>query len=337
MNSKLRAVLIGNSKYAFNVHIPYLRNSNDVDLLAIATSRVGNENSIPILGHEKAYNNYKKMLDEIQPDLVVISSAPGAHYEQIIDSLHHKAHVLVDKAMVCSKKQAMEVIDLAESEKRLLGVAVQRRYDNSTTYMSSVVRSKGIGDITFVTGFYCRWFPPFDHTWRNHRQAAWGGITADSGYHLIDTLLWILNSNPVSVHSELMSVNLDVEDISSLNVRLENNIILNLLASYVPPKNYIREEFSIFGKKGALIFSRNEDATNVLHSRLIHLNDEGQEQSVPSVEAKSDNESPVRNFVNSVLGREELLATGKNSLRTICLIEAAYQSAHNGRVELISL
>lgn len=336
-NKKLRAVVIGNSKYAFSVHIPFLRNSKDIDLIAIAPSRVGSTTSIAVIDKEIAYDDYNRMLSDVQPDLAVISSAPGTHFEQILAAQRVGAHVLVDKAMVCSKQQAIKVVEFAKAKELLLGVAVQRRYDKSSLYMRDIINKHEIGDIKFAKGFYCRWFPPFEHTWRNKPKAAWGGITADSGYHLIDNLLWILNLSPISVHAEFLNVNLDVEDISSLNIRLENNAVISILCSYVPPQNFIREEISIFGNDGALLFQRNVDSfSKSRQSALFHLNLQGYQQPLEDIETVSDREAPIRNFINAVLGREDLLATGESSLGTISLIDAAYLSAKTGQVTRIS-
>lgn len=337
MHKRLTAVVIGNSNYAFKAHVPFLRNSTDVELAAISSSRTSsNTLMIPTIGMEKAYQDYKRMLAEIQPDLVVISSAPGAHFDQILDSLRSNTHVLVDKAMVCSASQAQAAVNLAKEKRKLLGVAVQRRYDKSTSYMREVLANDAIGKITLAKGFYCRRFPTLEENWRNKQKAACGGITIDSGYHLIDTLLWILDSKPISVYAQFASIELSMEDVSILSVRLENGIMMNISLSYLPPKNFIREEMSIFGTDGALLFARNEDLRNPLKAHLIQLDRNGEIQPSPPFENKPTRESPIRNFVNAILKREELLATGENSLGTVALIDAAYLSAQSGNVVAVN-
>ncbi|MCC6904693.1 MAG: Gfo/Idh/MocA family oxidoreductase [Anaerolineae bacterium] len=333
----LTAAVIGLSRYARDVHIPFLLSEPDVRLVAIAGSnpaRTGPPAGLDLPGVTH-YSNYHALLDAPATDFVIIASAPVPHYEQITACLEQGRHVLVDKAFVCSQAQAEAVVGLARAHALLLGVVVQRRYETAIRHLSETVRAGHIGKVRSVRANYARWYAKDANHWRNDPAVAWGGMLADNGYHLLDEMLWMAGLHPERVQAELHNEGMAVEQTAALNIRFEGGAVGSVLATYLAPRGFIREEVFIHGTQGAVFFQRQQDPGGPLRAFVTHLDAQGQTQPVPPHEHTADRHAPHHNFVQALRGREDLLASGADSIATVALIDAAYQSARNEKPQAI--
>ena len=59
------------------------------------------------------YEDYQKMLSEVRPDLVVITTPSGSHASISLAALAAGAHVLIEKPLTLSLEQADEILEVA--------------------------------------------------------------------------------------------------------------------------------------------------------------------------------------------------------------------------------
>lgn len=329
--------LIGLSRYARDVHIPYVQNDSRLRLVAASTSNPGRPAPEPLPGEATIYTDYRQMLIEVAPRVVMVSSAPMPHFEQIRAALQAGAHVLTDKAMVCSQEQAEEIVALAESSGLLLGVVVQRRYETALQHIRQVIKAGILGEIRVVRANYARSYPKDPGHWRNDPAVAWGGMLADNGYHLLDTTLWITMLRPVRVYAELSFEALRVEQTAVLSWQFAGGAVGGATLTYIAPAGYIREEIFIHGTSGAIFFQRQQNPGGPLTAQVTHLDANGIVQPIPAHEHTADRQAPHRNFFNALLQGEPLLADGRSNIPAVALIDAAYRAARQGKPEPISL
>ena len=56
------------------------------------------------------YTDYRKMLDDIQPDLVAVATESGYHAQIAIDCIRHGCNVIIEKPLALSMEDARRVI-----------------------------------------------------------------------------------------------------------------------------------------------------------------------------------------------------------------------------------
>lgn len=129
MNQKLRAVVIG----AAHVHIlevcKYLNDCPDMVLASVADpqpmflsdlesikpySRRWNMDYVRRYG-VKIYEDYRQMLDEVQPDLAFITTENQLHVEIFRECAHRGIVTSIEKPLACNYGQAMEIQRIARS------------------------------------------------------------------------------------------------------------------------------------------------------------------------------------------------------------------------------
>src|SRR5882762_8815645 len=77
----------------------------------------------------RSYVDYRELLDQPDIDAVTIALPNYLHAPVAIEALKARKHVLLEKPMATSAKEAAKIIDAAKSTKRTLMVAQNFRFD----------------------------------------------------------------------------------------------------------------------------------------------------------------------------------------------------------------
>lgn len=106
--------------------------------------------------HELAFfeTDQDKFLDKV--DAVYIASPHLTHYEYIKNALNRGKHVLCEKPMVLSEKEAKEVYELAIKKKLVLLEAIKTAYAPGFIRLVSVAKSGLIGQIKNVDATFTK-------------------------------------------------------------------------------------------------------------------------------------------------------------------------------------
>ena len=78
----------------------------------------------------KRYTDYKKMIEEVQPQLVGIATESGVHAEIALYCIDHGIHVIIEKPMAMSMKDAEEIIRRSEEKQVKVSACHQKQVCN---------------------------------------------------------------------------------------------------------------------------------------------------------------------------------------------------------------
>lgn len=114
--------------------------------------------SARILAQENELQIYTNDLNTLyeHSDAIYIATPHNTHYEYIKDALNHGKHVLCEKPMVLSEKQAIEVFDLAEKKGLILMEALKTAYAPGFINLISTAKSGKIGKIVDVESTFTK-------------------------------------------------------------------------------------------------------------------------------------------------------------------------------------
>jgi predicted dehydrogenase len=126
------------------------------------------------------------LLQDEEIDLVVITTPNTSHFEYARDSLLAGKHVVVEKPFTTTSAEALQLIDLARRENRIISVHQNRRWDGDFQTVKKLLDQGLLGRLVEFESHFDRF--------RNYRQpGAWReeegpgtGILFDLGSHLID-------------------------------------------------------------------------------------------------------------------------------------------------------
>lgn len=174
--------------------------------------------------HAPAYEDYETLLDEhaTELDAVNVVTPHTLHYEHASACLERDLHVFLEKPLTTDLDDAVALIEESERRGLVLQVGYQRHFDPVFQEIKRVIDDGRIGAVHVATCYLGQeWITSHDGSWRTNPALSGGGQLYDSGSHLIDTLLWTLDADPVDVTATIDDQGNDVDVNSALTVTLD--------------------------------------------------------------------------------------------------------------------
>lgn len=150
-----------------------------------------------------SFNSLKKLLKHPALDAIFISSPNYAHASQSIPALNAKKHVLCEKPMTLSFKEALAVKKAVKKNKRAFGVGFHLRFHPVFKEARDIIKSGNLGAVVFVDMHWSigeageKGFPalPRHKLWRENVRESGGGSLMARGVHLFDLMNFLLGRN----------------------------------------------------------------------------------------------------------------------------------------------
>ncbi len=287
----------------------------------------------PRLAGVPTFESHEALLREVAPEAVEISTPHAYHYQQVLDSLGAGAHVLVEKPMVNSVREAEGVIAARDAARKVVLVSYQRHTQPTFVKIKELIDAGTIGEVEFVQAlqnqmWYASKFRTPELPWRVKKELSGGGQLNDSGSHLVDILLHVTGLEPEVVFATQQSFKLEVDVNSAITVRFKGGAAGNIAIVGQAPGigGAVWEDVTIYGSKGALYYRMlgQPEFKPSLSLRLI-----GQDEPVDLGPLPAGS-TPDQNFVDAILGRAAVASPAECGLRVMQLSEAAWKSAETG-------
>ncbi len=348
---KLRYAVIGAGGIA-NAHMGPMSKRDDIEIVALADPFPGKKQeyakqyNIPQTG---LYDDYQKMLKEVQPDAVSVCSPNGMHAENTIAALQAGADVIVEKPMAATVKQAQEMVDLAKKLKRKLVIGFQYRFSPRVAFLKNAIDSGQFGAVLFgrAQALRRRGIPNWGVFGRKDVQG--GGGLIDIGVHVLEMChytmgspkpvaavgaTWTYLGNKPSNKIESPWPNWDyktytVEDLSIGSIRFDNGAVVHVEAGFAAHVEKNVWNFQLMGEKGGGTYD----------PCVIHRDDIGHMVDTRPHYMKADGFGDVFNykmtsFAEHVLYNKPTIAPAEAGLMVQKMLEGIYQSADNGGKEV---
>src|SRR3990172_5318599 len=163
------------------------------------------------------YKDYKELFNKA--DVISIAVPTSHHYKTTKDFLMAGIHVLVEKPMTKSIKEAMELFEIADKKGLTLQVGNVERFNGSVHELKKLVDNP-----LFIE---CRRLGPYDSRIQDD------GVVVDLMIHDIDIILSLVNSKVKRLNVVGNSIFSDKDDLCNVQMEFENGCIANITASRV--------------------------------------------------------------------------------------------------------
>ena len=142
-------------------------------------------------------SNEKKIYSDKDINLVSIASYDNFHFKQIMNSIKSKKNVIVEKPMCLNERQLKQINSLCNKNKKInitsnLVLRVNSLFNN---FKNKIKNKK----IFYIEGDYIWGRKKKLYGWRSKVRDY--SITLGAGVHMIDLIMWLTNSKPISVYA----------------------------------------------------------------------------------------------------------------------------------------
>lgn len=182
MPDKVKVALIGAGAMANSVHYPSLAGFPDVELVGLCDLVPEKlKATAEKFGIKRTFSDYRKMVDETEPDAVYVLMPPHHLFDIIIDLLNRKRHVFLEKPPGVTAEQTRQMALCAERNGCISLVGFNRRYIPLMRQCKHMVRDRG-GPMLQVMSCFYKW-----HTGGAYYNGAIDILSCDA-VHAVDAL-----------------------------------------------------------------------------------------------------------------------------------------------------
>ncbi|MBI4303179.1 MAG: Gfo/Idh/MocA family oxidoreductase [Chloroflexi bacterium] len=191
-------------------------------------------------------------------DGVVIATPVNTHYRLAREALLHDKHVLVEKPLTATSREALDLIELAEKRGLVLMVGHTYEYHPAVEFLRRLVTNGELGDIYAVDADRLNL-----GLFRPDVNVLW-----DLAPHDICIILSLLGEEPVAVSARgTYHVDSSICDVAYLELLFANGTIGHVHVSWLHPRKI--REITIVGSKKMAVYD------DVSETEKIHIYDKG--------------------------------------------------------------
>ncbi|MDM5283240.1 Gfo/Idh/MocA family protein [Peribacillus frigoritolerans] len=338
---KKKVAIIGGGQTAEKVHVPYYLTREEVEIVAVVGRNMERTKNFAIRnGIDRSYTDADEMFQAEQPDIVSVCTPNRYHYENVIKALEYGCHVMCEKPPAISAVEAKHMYEVANENNLILAYNFHHRFADDVNILRKKVTEGVLGDIYVVKAKALR--RSGVPGWGDfiNKEAQGGGPLIDLGVHMLDAALYVLGYPKVEKVTAKMFQKIgrkkshgsfgewdpkkfEVEDSLFGFIELEGGCLLQLETSFalnIKETSIMNVEFC------------GDEAGATLFPASIYTDQKG--ELVTILDRKTADPDRLQKgmaaFVDKCLGKEVMVANGREGHLILQLIEALYQSAEKG-------
>ena len=203
----------------------------------------------------KSYASFELMLETAKPDLVLILTPSGLHYQHTKIAFDYGCHVLCEKPIAMLPSQAEELNKIAIAKNLMYCTAFQNRLNPAITALRKALKESRFGKIITATIRlrWCRYQDYYEDGWHG-TWAQDGGVINQQAIHHVDTINWLLG--PIeSINATITNRlnDLEAEDTLVAIMKFENGALGTIEATTAARPEDFEASLSVVGEKGMVL------------------------------------------------------------------------------------
>lgn len=266
-------------------------------------------------------------------DAIYIAAPNGVHGKYATAAAKYGKDVLCEKPLEITAERAQEVVDTCSDAGVTLMMAYRLQIEPTVRRTRELVRENVIGDVVQVHA-------GFSHTllddtapdsWRLDPERAGGGALVDLGIYPLNSIRFILDTEPIGVYATTHSIDppfADVDEHVAFQLEYERDTTASCTASF---DAHARSALELVGTDG-MIDIESPFGGVVPQEMVIETGDIRMEYTGPTVDEVREE---FDYFAYCLLTETEPEPDGEDGVSDLRAIEAAYESAETRRLEPI--
>ena len=270
-------------------------------------------------------------------DAIVVATPPATHYRIARECLEQDRHLLVEKPLTTSSRDAEDLIELADRRGLTLMVGHTFEYNAAVRELKDLIDSGDLGDILYVDAVRVNlglFQPKLDVLW-------------DLAPHDISILLYLTGSHPIMVSAQGADcVFRGKNDIAYLNLEFPD-LMAHVRISWLDPCKVRR--ITVVGSEKMVVYDDVENLEKLkIYDKCVvappYTDTFGEFQcsyrsgnvEIPNIRFVEPLRVESQHFIDSIVNRTRPQSCGLVGLKVIQVLEAAQRSMYRcGTPEII--
>ena len=283
------------------------------------------------------YGDIGEMLEQSDPDMVVLCTPSGLHPQQTIQIAAAGKHVMTEKPMATRWRDGLRMVEACDRANVHLFVVKQNRSNATLKLLKRAVEQKRFGRI-FMVVINVFWSRPQAYYDMDAWRGTWefdGGALMNQASHYVDLLDWLIGPvESLQAYTATMARDIQVEDTATMNVRWRSGAMGSMNVTMLTyPKN-LEGSITIIGETGTVRVG-GVAVNEIQHWEFAEPHEDDRLVEQASYETTSvygyGHPAYYDNVIRTLRGEAAPETDGREGLRSLEVLIAAYKSARDGR------
>ncbi len=339
---KIRIAVVGCGRIAKN-HFASISQYSDFELVSVCdNNKIALEAAISEHG-VAGYLRLEDMLAQEDLDVVSLCTPSGVHPEQTVITAEAGIHVVSEKPMATRWSDAVKMVKTCDKAGVRLLVVKQNRRNTTLQMLKQAVDEKRFGKI-YMVNLNVFWTRPQEYYDSAKWRGTWeldGGAFMNQASHYVDLIDWLIGPvEKIQAMTGTLARDIEVEDTGVLNIKWRNGAMGSMNVTMLTyPKNY-EGSITILGEKGTVRVG------GVAVNEIQHWGFEDTKEYDKDIEKANYETTSVygfghplyyKNIVEVLRGHAEPETDGREGLKSLEVLIAAYLSARDGKTVSLPL
>jgi UDP-N-acetyl-2-amino-2-deoxyglucuronate dehydrogenase len=335
---KIRIALIGCGRIAQKHFDAIKEHRENLELSAVCDiDQKALEQAMQVTGCGAGYLSLEELLDNSNADLVIVCTPSGLHAAQVCRIAGCGRHIITEKPMATRWQDGLEMVKVCDQAGVRLFVVKQNRMNATLQMLKSALEQKRFGRI-YLVNINVLWARPQSYYDQAKWRGTWeldGGALMNQASHYIDLLDWLFGPvDSVQAMTATLARNIETEDTGVLNIRWHSGALGSINVTMLTyPKNF-EGSITIIGEKGTVRIG-GVAVNEIQHWEFQEQLPEDQEVKKASYTTTSvygfGHSRYYENVIKVLRGEAEPQTDGREGLKSLELLIAAYLSARDGK------
>jgi UDP-N-acetyl-2-amino-2-deoxyglucuronate dehydrogenase len=334
---KIRFALVGCGRIANN-HFDALRKHQDrAELVGVCdVDPRALDRAVGLTGAE-GYGNLEEMLRRVDADIVVVTTPSGLHPEQTIQIAQSGRHVMTEKPMATRWEDGKRMVAASDAAGVRLFVVKQNRRNATLQLLKNAVDKKRFGRI-YMVNLNVFWTRPPEYYHSAKWRGTWefdGGAFMNQASHYVDLIDWIVGPvESLQAYTATLARDIEVEDTGVISLRWRNGALGSMNVTMLTYPRNMEGSITVLGEHGTVRIGGV--AVNEIQQWEFATPDPDDDKvRDASYETTSvygfGHPLYYDNVIKVLRGEAEPETDGREGLKSLEVLIAAYKSARDGK------
>src|SRR5437868_2347079 len=334
---KIRFGLVGCGRISKNHFEALEKHKERAELVGVCDIDPQALNAAAARTRSKGFSSLASLLEGPKPDILVLATPSGLHASQSIQCAAAGCHVMTEKPMATRWNDGKRMVEACDQAGVRLFVVKQNRHNTTLKLLKQAVEMRRFGRI-YMVALNVFWTRPQSYYDSSNWRGTWefdGGALMNQASHYVDLLDWLIGPvESVQAYTATLARNIEVEDTGVVSIKWRSGALGSLNVTMLTyPKN-LEGSITILGEKGTVRVG-GVAVNEIQHWEFAEPAPEDEQVRQATYQTTSvygfGHPLYYDNVIRALRGEIEPETDGREGLRSLELLIAAYISARDGR------
>jgi UDP-N-acetyl-2-amino-2-deoxyglucuronate dehydrogenase len=337
LDRKIRFALVGCGRIASNHFGAILQHKERCELVGVCDidprkreEAAGNTGATP-------YATLTEMLARCDADAFIVATPSGLHPEQAVQIARAGRHVITEKPMATRWEDGKRMVSACDAAGVRMFVVKQNRRNATLQLLKGAVEKKRFGRI-YMVNLNVFWTRPDEYYNSAKWRGTWeydGGAFMNQASHYVDLLDWIIGPvESLQAYTATLARDIEVEDTGVLSLRWRNGALGSMNVTMLTYPRNLEGSITILGETGTVRIG-GVAVNEVQQWEFASPDEDDAKVADASYQTTSvygfGHPMYYDNVIKVLRGEAEPETDGREGLKSLEVLVAAYMSARDGK------